>query len=225
MLFTDIWSHKIPWDLDRSTCKQNFNRIKLKLKFIYGLTHIYTIKYIFLQILWWCSTTCFKMDSSNPFDDSIFPEFSINNLNASNATSVITSSKSLCANDNRNHSIQVMLGLQQSDMIFSISPSDQHQMDEHHLSHQSHHSAEDINHIFDSTSPSMVSTVITTQTIKARPISPCTTTSQVSPSNLAQHMPKVTTPLNIESVTTTTSEEKIKEEVDTTCNVQTSGMT
>lgn len=168
------------------------------------------------------STTCFKMDSSNPFDDSIFPEFSINNLNASNATSVITSSKSLCANDNRNHSIQVMLGLQQSDMIFSISPSDQHQMDEHHLTH---HNTEDINNIFHSTSPSMVSSVITTQTMKARPISPCTTTSQASSPSLAQHMPKVTTPSNMESVTTSTNEEKIKQEVDTTCNVQTSGIT
>lgn len=165
------------------------------------------------------STRYSEMDSSNPFDDSIFPEFSINNLNASNATSVITSSKSLCA-DNRNHSIQVMLGLQQSDMIFSISPSDQHQMDEHHLTH---HHTEDINNIFNSTSPSMVNTVITTQTIKARPISPCTTTSQASPPGLAQHMPKVSTPSNMESVTTTTSEEKIKQEVDTTCNVQTSG--
>lgn len=166
-------------------------------------------------------TMCSRMDSSNPFDDSIFPEFSVNNLNVSNATSVITSSKSLCANDNRNHSIQVMLGLQQSDLLFSISPSDPHQMDEHHLTH---HHAEDINSIFNSTSPSMVNTVVTTQTIKARPISPCTTTSQASPPHLAQHMPKVTTPSTVESVTTTTSEEKIKHEVDTTCNVQTSGM-
>lgn len=159
------------------------------------------------------------MDSSNPFDDSIFPDFSINNLNASNATSVITSSKTLCSNDSRNHSIQVMLGLQQPDMIFSISPSD-HQIDEHHLSH---HHAEDISNIFNANSASMVSTVITTQTIKPRSISPCTTSSQLSPTTLSQHMQKVTAGSTSESVTTTTSEDKIKQEVDTTCNIQTSG--
>lgn len=152
---------------------------------------------------------------SNPFDDSIFPEF----LNASNATSVITSSKAICSSDSRNHSIQVMLGLPQSDMMFGISPSD-HQLDDHHLSH--HHS-EDINNIFNSSSSTMVSTVITTQTIKQRAVSPCTTTSQQSPIPMVHHIQKVTSGSSSESVTTTTSEEKLKQEVDTTCNIQTSG--
>ncbi|XP_065218928.1 pituitary homeobox 3 isoform X2 [Planococcus citri] len=154
----------------------------------------------------------------NPFDDSIFPEFSIGNLNASNATSVITSSKGMCANDNRNHSIQVMLGLQQPEMMFSMSPSD-HQLDEHHIPH---HHPEDINNIFNSTSSSMVSTVITSQNIKPRSISPCTTTSQPSPTTISQHIQKVNVGSAPESVTTTTIEEKSKQEVDTTCNIQTS---
>lgn len=162
------------------------------------------------------------MDTTNPFDDSMFPEFSINNLNASNATSVITSSKSLCENDNRNHSIQVMLNLQQ-DMIFNISPND-HRLDEHHLPHH----ADDINNLFNSSSSSVANSVITTQAIKPAPISPITTTTSASQSSAVAAMPQhlQQTCKSNESVTTTTFDDKLKPEVDTTCNnIQTSGNT
>jgi len=156
---------------------------------------------------------------ANPFDDSIFPEF----LNTSNATSVITSSKTICASsDTRNHSIQVMLDLPgQSDIIFGIAPSD-HQLDNHLRVPVAHH-AEDIGSIFNTTSPSMANTVITTQAImKPKDVPPSSTNSQQSPTIMSQHIQKLTSSSMTESVTTTT-EDKIKQEVDTTCNIQTSG--
>lgn len=156
---------------------------------------------------------------SNPFDDS-FAEF----LNTSNATSVITSSKTICANsDSRNHSIQVMLDLPgQSDIMFGIAPSD-HQL-ENHLRVPVVHHPEEIGSIFNTVPPSMANTVVTTQALmKPKEMPPSTTGSQPSTTPMSQHIQKLASASLAESVTTTTGEEKIKQEVDTTCNIQTSG--